>query len=147
MTVFMGSTNIAAAQTVGQIQSLLGAKGASSILMDYEDGEVSALSFKYNVNGVDLPFRLPSRWRELHKTMLAQMAHPRESRMSEYESQAKRVAWRQILRWIEAQLALVETNMVKVEEVFFPYIQDKSGKTIFEKIESNNFMALEWQGK
>ncbi|MDD4980682.1 MAG: hypothetical protein PHC54_05390 [Candidatus Omnitrophica bacterium] len=58
--------------------------------------------------------------------------------------QAKRVAWRQILRWVEAQMALVETNMVKIQEVFMPYIQMTiSGQTLYEKIEQKGFIALE----
>jgi hypothetical protein len=59
------------------------------------------------------------------------------------EEQAKRIAWRQILRWSEAQVALIETEMVKTEEVFMPYIQlDSSGKTLFEKIQEGNFKQL-----
>jgi hypothetical protein len=42
------------------------------------------------------------------------------------------VAWRQILRWVQAQMALVETKMVKVEEVFLPYIQGPGGQTVYE---------------
>ena len=60
------------------------------------------------------------------------------------EIQAKRVSWRQILRWVEAQLALTYTNMVKVEEVFLPYIQvNVEGQTLFEKLENNKFKMLE----
>lgn len=53
------------------------------------------------------------------------------------EDKARRVAWRQIYRWVQAQLALVDTEMVKVEEVFFPYIQTKNGHTLYELHRSN----------
>lgn len=135
----MGSTEISAEQTVGEIQRLLGQSGASAILMDYENGEIAAVSFKYRANGVDLPFRLPCRWKAVYEIMMKEKSRPRYGQKEKYESQAKRVAWRQILRWIQAQMAIVETGMVKIQEVFFPYIQDKSGQTIYEKLESRNF--------
>ena len=36
--------------------------------------------------------------------------------------QANRTAWRIIKEWVQAQMALVETEMVTVEEVFLPYM-------------------------
>ena len=70
MTLYMGTTNIEVSTTVGEIQAILGAHGAKSILMDYENGEVSAVSFKYMVNETDLPFILPCRWESIHQMML-----------------------------------------------------------------------------
>ena len=60
-----------------------------------------------------------------------------------YTPQAKRIAWRQILRWVEAQLALVETGMVKIQEVFIPYMLMDKGKTLYEKLEETQFKMLE----
>ena len=36
--------------------------------------------------------------------------------------QAYRTAWRIIKDWVDAQMALLETEMVDFEEVFMPYI-------------------------
>lgn len=142
-TIFMGSTDISCEETVGQIQRILGNSGASQILLDYKDGDVSAVSFKYEVNHTSIPFHLPCRWQKIHKFMMDQMSNPRQSRMAEYERQSKRVAWRQILRWIEAQMALVDTEMVKIEEIFMPYMQSKSGQTLFDHVAAGNFKMLE----
>jgi len=47
--------------------------------------------------------------------------------------QAKRVAWRILKRWIEAQLAFVETGMIKFEEVFLAYkIEEDTGMNLIE---------------
>jgi len=35
--------------------------------------------------------------------------------------QSRRVGWRIIRQWLEAQLAIVETQMVTIEQVFLPY--------------------------
>ncbi len=53
--------------------------------------------------------------------------------------QAYRVAWRNILDWVQAQMALIEIEMTKLEEVFLPYMVAKSGKTYFETLENRQF--------
>ena len=143
MTLYMETTKIDPSKTVAEIQAVLGRYGASSILTEYKNSEIEALSFCVTVNGQPVPFRLPCRHEAVYKTMIGRMSKLRESRIDDYKLQAKRVAWRQVLRWIQAQMAMVETSMVSVEEVFLPYIQHRSGKTLFELIKQNNFKMLE----
>ena len=42
--------------------------------------------------------------------------------------QAYRVAWRNILDWVQAQMALLEIGMAKMEEVFLPYMQQTTSE-------------------
>lgn len=142
-TLFMETTKIEPSQTVGEIQRLLGGCGATAILTEYEKGEVSAVSFRVRVDGQDIPFRLPCRHEAIYQALIARMKKLRMKRIDDYKAQAKRVAWRQILRWIEAQMALVETEMVSIQEVFLPYMQHRSGKTLYEIIQQNSFKMLE----
>lgn len=140
-TLFMETTKISASQTVGEIQKLLGEYGASAIRTDYENSEVVAVSFTVKIDGDQIPFRLPCRW-EAIKTIFESRRKRRYGRgrpAGDLTSQAKRVAWRQILRWVEAQLALTETKMAKLHEVFMPYLIIDKGQTIFEKMESQNW--------
>ena len=53
------------------------------------------------------------------------------------QTQAVRVAWRIIKDWVEAQMALVDTSMVKTEEVFLPYMMVKGDKTLAETMRIN----------
>jgi hypothetical protein len=143
-TLFMETTRISPAQTAGDIQRVLGKYGASAIRTDYEGGEVISVSFTIEINRNQIPFRLPCRWEPILKILLSRIKGDRseeylENKKIEYTIQAKRIAWRQILRWIEAQLALVETGMVKLQEVFMPYLLMDKGQTIFEKFESQNW--------
>jgi hypothetical protein len=56
---------------------------------------------------------------------------------------ARRVAWRILRNWTEAQLALIEVGMVKVHEVFLPWMQDPAtGKTLFSTMEERKFDGL-----
>ena len=140
-TIFMETTRIEPSQTVGEIQKLLGEYGASAIRTDYDNGEVIAVSFTVAINGDQIPFRLPCRW-EAIKTIFESRRKRRYGRgrpAGDLTAQAKRVAWRQILRWVEAQLALTETRMAKLHEVFMPYLIVDKGQTIFERLESQNW--------
>lgn len=139
-TLFMETTQIPASQTVSEVQSLLGEHGASAILTEYEQGEVVSVSFKFN----DVTFSLPCRWEAILKTLEAKRT--RTPSKVNLEQQAKRVAWRQILRWIQAQIALVETEMVDMQEVFLPYLQIGE-QTLYNKYQENNFKMIEYGGK
>lgn len=135
--IFMETTKIEPSQTVGEIQKILGHYGASAIRTDYEKGEVVSVLFTINLNGDNIPFRLPCRWEAILQTINSRKK--RHTIRSDWEGQAKRVAWRQILRWIEAQLALTETGMARLHEVFMPYLLVDKGQTLFEKFESQGW--------
>ncbi|MDD4980681.1 MAG: hypothetical protein PHC54_05385 [Candidatus Omnitrophica bacterium] len=60
-TLFMETTKIEPEQTVAEIQRILGKYGAGGILTEYAKGEVIGVAFKIDVNGKDIPFRLPCR--------------------------------------------------------------------------------------
>lgn len=149
-TLFMETTQIDSEKTISEIQSLLVQHKATSILMEYTAGKISSVCFRIEINGNLIPFRLPCRHEPIQKVLASRTRdykqawskEMREKVADKYEDQARRVAWRQILRWVQAQLALVETGMVKVEEVFLPYAQLPTGETIFEKIETSNYLLL-----
>lgn len=142
MSLFMETTKISAEQTVSEIQKVLGKYGAKSIQVEYEGGEVKAVAFIVMVGEQRLPFMLPARWEAVHDALYKNKTNAYEdSRVMERCAHAKRVAWRQILRWVEAQMAMVQTNMVKLEEVFMPYlVVDNKGQTLFQKLENSQFL-------
>jgi len=143
-TLFMETTKIEPEQTVTEIQQVLGKYGAGAILTEYDKGQITGVAFKINVNGKEIPFRLPCRWQAIHKTLSWKRKKSRYDSEERDIQQAKRIAWRQLLRWIEAQMALVQTDMVKIQEVFMPYIQvNLAGQTLYEKIEQSKFKMIE----
>ncbi len=64
----------------------------------------------------------------------------RRGNKKETGEQAYRVAWRNILDWVETQMALLEIEMAKMEEVFLPYMVNATGETFFERIEQRGFL-------
>jgi hypothetical protein len=147
-TLFMETTKIDPSQTVGQIQQILGEYGASAILMEYDGGNVSGMMFKLLVEDLEIPFRLPCRWEAIRDILQSRKRRGSRGRPQKIDPaiQARRIAWRQILRWVEAQLALVDTGMVKMQEIFMPYLLIGQKETLFEKFEQTKYQ-IEYKEK
>ena len=128
--IFMSSTAINEEKTISQIQSTLSYYGITAVLIDYRDGRIEALSFK--ING--MPFTLPCRWKAVLKFI------PNEDK-------ARRVAWRQVFRWVQAQCAMCDIGMVQIDEVFLPYAQVKPGLTFYEHLKNNGSNLLSYEAK
>jgi hypothetical protein len=110
--------------------------------IDYYKGQITAVSFSMLINEKHIPFMLPCRWKAVYDALYKKKTNRYgEHAMQGRELHAKRVAWRQILKWIQAQLALVETNMVKVDEVFMPYmVIGQNGQTLYEKVVNDRYL-------
>jgi hypothetical protein len=144
-TLYMETTHIAAEQTVTEIQRVLGIYGAAAIRTDYENKEVTSVSFLLKIGAQEIPFKLPCRWEPIFNHLQKKRIR-RRKKEDDDRAQSKRIAWRQILRWVEAQLALVDTEMVSMQEVFMPYIQIGKGKTLYEHLIETKFKMLEHKG-
>ena len=55
--------------------------------------------------------------------------------------QARRTAWRILKDWVQAQMALLETNMVDMEEIFLPYMLSGE-QPLYQALQANHFRAL-----
>lgn len=129
------TTSIKTEKTVSEIQAKLVKAGAKAILYDYDDqGNIVALSFKLIVNDTEAGFRLPTEWRPVLRILNDDPKVPVRLKTNE---QALRVAWRIVKDWVEAQLAIIETKMVKTEQVFLPYMVMRNNNTLYENIKEN----------
>lgn len=62
------------------------------------------------------------------------------SQIDDSRDQAERVAWRIVKDWLAAQLAILETEMVDVQQVFLPYFLNRQGQTLYEVYSSGSLM-------
>jgi hypothetical protein len=126
--------------TFDTIQKCLAAHGAQKLMFDYNDqGQITALSFAMNIDGKLIGFRLPARLDQVEAVLKSER---RWSSPEVLKDQAYRTGWANIRDWVTAQMALVDTRMAKVQEVFLPYMTRKDGKTLFESLEGNKFLLL-----
>src|SRR5579872_916977 len=77
-------------------------------------------------------FRLPLRWREARRVMTQQ-----DIARACDDDYFYRVPSRILRDWVDVQMALVELEVVQLQEVFLPYIVQKNGQTLFENISSD----------
>lgn len=113
--------------TLGQIEGMLVKHGARSVLKDYDsDGRVVAVSFQINTPVGIQAVRLPANVEAVQKVLAKQKVK------CDY-AQAERVAWRIVKDWVEAQMAILESEMVAMDEIFLPYmIADVGGNTMYQ---------------
>lgn len=136
MPILNYTTSIPVETTTMEIQKILIAHNAHAIRCDYKDRQIVSISFMITVEGKDIPFKLPGDWRPVQGVLNEQKEKERRSgkrsRIQATPEQAQRVAWRIVKDWIEAQMALVEIRMVKIEQVFLPYAMTHNGQTMYE---------------
>jgi len=134
------STSIEAIKTVGEIQGILVAHGAKAILMNYTDeGILESLSFIVSTPYGDMPIKLPVDAKAVLKVLERQRVPGRYST----HAQAVRVAWRIVKDWVRAQMAILETEMVRMEQIFLPYMITKDERTLYEAMVDRKFYLTE----
>lgn len=139
--LWMVNTDVEVIKTIGDTQSYLVRMGANKIATHFDEKtrEPIALYFTMSVNGEDIPFQLPARVEAIYK-ILHQGRNSSEQERD--RSQAKRVAWRHIYRWIQAQLAMIETGMLAAEEVMTPYIQVDIDTSLYQRLAAGGLKRL-----
>lgn len=120
------TTKVDVYTTLGAIQGQLVKHGAKKIMQDYDDaGHITALSFLIETpdgpRGIRLPANVDAVWAVLTR-----------QKVKCDREQAERVAWRIVKDWVEAQMAILESEMVQMDEIFLPYMLNGQGQTVFE---------------
>lgn len=140
MSILNYTTTIAVDKTVSEIQKLLAGARAQAVLTEYDtEGVLTAISFRVMCPYGMMSFRLPANVDKIFAVVLRSGKIPKWNRTRE---QASRVAWRIIKDWLEAQLALIQAEMVTLEQVFLPYAQNGAGVTVYESLQAGQFNGL-----
>jgi hypothetical protein len=148
MSLYMETTKISATRTAQEIGSLLANSGATAVLTEYsKDRKICGLSFRLLVRDREIPFSLPVRVDPVYGYLQDQRTRNRYSKETEDREQAERIAWRQLLRWIQAQLAMINIGMVEAGEVFYPYIQVAPNQTLWERAITSGHLSLPAKGE
>lgn len=142
MAILNYTTQIDAFKTVSEIEYILMKHKAKSIMKNYEGESISGLSFLIDTGRQQVPVKLPVRIDECLKVLQKEKQRGTKNIKATRE-QAERVAWRILKDWIESQMALLDIEMVKFEEIFLPYIELQGGQTIYEKLERQQFLIVQ----
>lgn len=128
------TTKVDVYTTLGAIQGQLVKHGAKKIMQEYDDrGRITALFFMVDTPGGLRGIMLPANVDAVHAVLTRQ-------KVKCDREQAERVAWRIVKDWVEAQMAILESEMVQMDEIFLPYMVDNSGQTFFQAYRNNQLM-------
>ena len=139
MPILNYTTSISVQKTAGEIQEILARAGARTVVIEYSNDRIpEAISFQIKASDRFLSFRLPSQWRGVYNSLLKSGAE----RKFKSEDQARRVAWRIIKDWTEAQVAIIEAGAAEIIEVFMPYlINPQTNQTMFEDFKNGYLLG------
>lgn len=132
------TTTIAPEKTAGEITKLLVKLGARDIGMRYDGEALVGMAFTIQRGPERLSFQLPVRVSAVYD-VLGKQKVPTKHRT---RRQAERTAWRIMKSWIEAQAAIIETQMVTLEQIMLPYMTTDTGETVFDRWEINRQLPV-----
>lgn len=123
------TTKVPVSRTIGNVQALLVEAGARSISTEYDDvGNPTGMAFvvetAYGVRRFLVPVNTDA--------VFAVLAREKIQPQYKTPEHAERVGWRIVKDWLEAQLAIIRTEMVTLDQVMLPYMADESGLTVYE---------------
>lgn len=135
------TTTINVNKTIEEIQEILSKHGATAIMTEYDNGNVIGLSFKIMTPRGELGIRLPSNTDRVLQVLKNQKKN--NTKVKNTFEQANKVAWRIIKDWIDAQMAILESEMVEMEQIFLSYVLNNKGKTFYQEFKENQLLLGE----
>ena len=128
------TTKVDVYTTLGAIQGQLVRPGARKIMQEYDSAwRITALAFQVDTPMGTRGIRLPANVEAVHAVLTRQ-------KVKCDRAQAERVAWRIVKDWVEAQMAILESEMVQMDEIFLPYMIDGKGQTLFQAYRNNQLL-------
>ena len=135
------TTKIPYEKTMAQVEAILMTHGARAIHKRIDlEGHVSALMFSLSTPDGELPIRLPVDADATCEVLRRQYDNREIERRFTTKDHARRVAWRIVKDWLEAQVWLVETEMAKMEEILLPYLMVEKDRTLYEAMKERHFL-------
>jgi hypothetical protein len=130
------TTQVAAMKTVAEVQAKLAKAGAMETATSYVEGRPVAVMFRAPTPFGPREYELPV---DRDKVLAVLKQQPKVPARYVNPDQAERIAWRILKDWVEAQLAIIETAMVTIDQVMLPYMRTDDGRTVFDRYRSNQF--------
>lgn len=116
------------------IQKTLVEHGAKQVVFDYGDvGKIVGITFTIETQAGPMTIRLPAMFDRVQAIFDKQGLRYKPD-------QPYRTAWATLRDWVKAQMALIDWQMVKLEQVFLPYAVGRDGRTYFEILQSRGFL-------
>lgn len=130
------TTAVPVEQSLAEMQKRLAGSGASHIGVSYEDGDPVALTFMllgpHGPRHFTVPVHVDAMQRLLREQEAAGKFKSLRKAKGHFTTRehAARVAWRVMKDWLAATLAIVEADMLRLDEVMLPYLMVNPDQTL-----------------
>ena len=132
MPLLKYTTEVPVSKTVAEIFGALRAAGADKVLIEYEDQQERGISFEMKTLFGPVVFRVPVDVPHTAQVLKNQYHKGIAPRAVLRDGQAARVSWRIVKDWLDAQLALIQIEVVSLDQIFLPYAVTPSGQTFYD---------------
>ena len=138
------TTAIRADKTAAECLAILGRSGAGAVAVTYADRKPTGLAFTLDTPHGPRSFELPVNTAGVHRR-LADAYRRRDIPLKNSGiDQAERTSWRILKDWLEAQLAIIDAQMVSLDQVMLPYLRVGPDRTLYEAYrEREDLVAIE----
>lgn len=137
------TSTVSVERTIASIEQLLVDIGASHIEKQYNKGMPVSIIFSMpSPDNTVISFKLPAHIDEA-LVIMRTIPEYRNKGPKWIEAQSQRTAWRIVLNWVEAQVAMIQLNQVSPLQLFLPHVFNRmTGETFYEVIVRDNCKLL-----
>lgn len=138
------TTQIPVHKTIREMQDMLVQAGALEVTLRYANGITVGLAFIAPTQYGPQQFVLPVDVEAVRAVLLKQKPRTAKATSKAYSvEQAERVAWRVARSWLEAQLAMIQIGLAKIDQIMLPYLIVSPDKTLYAAYqEQQDVLAL-----
>lgn len=131
------TTTIDPHKTVGEIVMLLSLAGARQVGTEYSE-EQKPVAITFTMSGFSTENAAYYRvFPDVDGVFAVLNDQPGLSRPSKTVEHAEKVAWRILKDWLDAQLAFIQAQKARMEQVLLPFLVTGNGKTLYELLANN----------
>lgn len=138
------TTSIDPQTTAAECLAILAKYGANHVAISFDGNrEPDGLSFAIETPWGSRHFALPINASGTQKALDKAYQDRRVERRHTTPEHARRVAWRVMKAWLEAQLALIEAGLADLAEIMLPWMKVDQSRTLYAAYQEDQRRALE----
>ena len=147
------TTSIPVEKTIAEIEMILALHGVSDIWKQYDGaGNITGVNFIVSTEFGKMPFRLPMNAQAVSQVLKNQKEAGQLGSLPWKQAgdinHARKVGWRILKDWIDSQMAIIDLELVKIEQVFLPYAYDpNTDSTLYDKLVERKFKGMLMEAK
>lgn len=138
------TTKIPWDRSYAEVKALLITHGAKGFMERVDDhGYITDFIFSLSTPDGEIPIKIPIDVESTLKILTKQYHNGEIGKQFTEPKRARNIAWRIIKDWLQAHVWLVETEMMKMEQILLPYMMVNKKQTLYDAMKGKHFLLGE----